>query len=376
MPQTQPRDQRFFIDHVPLKIIQDYIFRNFGREVQLSGPTRLWLTSGEDNAKDGSLGENSFKGLEQSGFKLTENLGATSYYCQSLLSPSPIKPPSPSPRIFKIGNQTWDASRPKVMGILNITPDSFFDGGEFCKEDQWQEQIKKMVDQGVDLFDLGGESTRPGAESVDAQTQIQRILPVLTWIKQNYTIPVSIDTKLAQVARPCLQKGADMINDVSGLSEADKLIAVVKEFKASYGLMHTQKTPKDMQEKPFYENCLLEVRNFLQKGLDKCISCGLERDKIILDPGIGFGKTFEHNLDLLNFLGAFTSLGSLVLLGTSNKSFIGTALDKDTKDRQNGSLATNVLGRVRGADLFRVHDVKATKEALQMTEFYLNPKEQ
>ncbi|MDX2472047.1 MAG: dihydropteroate synthase [SAR324 cluster bacterium] len=369
MPPTQPKGQKFYVDGVPINVIEDYILRNFGHKLQLSAPTRLWLSSG-DVPSTQKFGEGAFAGT-----KATSRLGVTSFYAQSLKHPNlePQIEDSHAPRIFKVGNQTWDGRQPKVMGILNITPDSFFDGGEFYKKDQWQGQITKMIAQGADMLDLGGESTRPGAEAVAPKEQIQRILPVLTWIKQNFDIPVSIDTRLSEVARPCLEKGADMINDVSALSEGAELISLVKEFNASYGLMHSQNKPKDMQEKPFYENCLLEVRNFLQKGLDTCISSGLGRDKILLDPGIGFGKTFEHNLDLLNFLGAFGSLGSLVLLGTSNKSFIGQALQKETKDRQNGSLATQVLGRIRGADLFRVHDVAATKEALQMTELYINP---
>ena len=273
---------------------------------------------------------------------------------------------------FKAGSGSWEAeSGPLVMGVLNLTPDSFYDGGRYVKESDWQAQVVKMIAEGVDIIDLGGESTRPGSRSVEAEEQLRRILPALRWIKERYDIPLSIDTGLVTVARPCLEAGAAIINDVSGLAAGTEMLDLLKQFDASYILMHCQGTPKTMQDAPIYENCLLEVWDFLKTMRARCVAGGIEKEKILLDPGIGFGKSVENNLDLLNFLQGLGSLGSQIMLGTSNKSFMGKLFDLPEDQRFNVSLATQVMGLVQGAKVFRVHEVGPTKEALNMTRYYL-----
>jgi len=272
---------------------------------------------------------------------------------------------------FRVQGLDWQAGDPRVMGILNLTPDSFYDGGRYQEPLAWQTQAKKLVAEGVAILDLGAESTRPGAKPVSAEEQWQRIEPVLRWIRQELGVPVSVDTRLVAVAAKALAAGAQVINDVSGLSAGKEMIELVARHQAGYVLMHSQGTPETMQQAPHYGNALQEVLEFLQKGRDRCLAWGLTQEQIVLDPGIGFGKALVHNLDLLRFGSAFTQLGSLVMLGSSNKSLFGQALGLAPEARQPASLATQVLGLPQGVSLFRVHEVAPVAQALAMTKLYL-----
>ncbi len=262
------------------------------------------------------------------------------------------------------------SQNPLVMGVLNLTPDSFYDGGRYQSLEAWQGQARKMVEEGADLLDLGAESTRPGADPVEAKEQLQRLLPPLEWIKANYSIPLSIDTGSVEVAATCLQKGAHLINDVTGLSGGTAMLDLLVQYRAGYLLMHCQKQPKTMQDNPQYQNPLLEVRGFLQQGLGRLIRHGVKPEQVLVDPGIGFGKTFKDNQTLLAGLQAFAGFGAALALGTSNKSFIGQWLGLPAENRLFGSLTTQVLGRLAGALVFRVHEVGPTRHALDMCSFY------
>jgi len=270
----------------------------------------------------------------------------------------------------------YAAVRPQVMGILNLTPDSFYDGGLYQETDQALAQAQRMIDEGADWLDLGGESTRPGSESVTTEEEIKRILPALKAIKSRWSIPLSVDTTKPSVAKAALEAGASMINDVSGLSGGEEMLHWVRHFDAGYVLMHTQGTPKSMQVAPTYRNPVLDVAEFFEQRLALCQQSGLPKNRILLDSGIGFGKLLGHNLELLRMHSVWGSLGCQTLLGTSNKSFISKALEIDPLERQSASLATQVLGFQEGAQFFRVHQVKETRQALDMAWAYQNIQEE
>lgn len=274
------------------------------------------------------------------------------------------------PPPFLAGEHSFEFGKPRVMGILNLTPDSFYDGGEYLEAGKLAKRIRRMIEEGADLLDLGGESTRPGSKPVEASEQIRRILPALETITAHWSIPVSVDTSDLEVARVCLEKGASIVNDVSGLSEGAAMARLVAKHKAGYVLMHTQGRPETMQEAPSYEAPLLELMRFFRAKCRALEAEGVDPASILLDPGIGFGKLLVHNLDLLRFLPAFLGLGKQLLLGTSNKSFLGQVLGKEKDQRLYGTLATQVMGFARGASFFRVHEVGPTQDALKMTELY------
>lgn len=280
--------------------------------------------------------------------------------------------PKKAPK-FRVRDQVWDGSFPKIMAILNITPDSFFDGGKYYGLDDYSDVAAQLIEEGADIIDIGGESTRPGSLPVEADEEIERVLPAVTQIRRRFNIPISVDTVKPKVAKSVLAAGADMINDTSGLSEDSELPDVIREFNGSYCLMHTQGTPEKMQQNPVYDDVLAEIYEFFLKKLMICSNRGLANDKICIDPGIGFGKNLEHNLNLLRFLTVFTPLNRSILLGTSNKSFIGKMLGGEMDERLSGSLVTQVMGWLKGAEIFRVHDVKATKDALKMAMVYTKP---
>jgi dihydropteroate synthase len=271
---------------------------------------------------------------------------------------------------FKISDKVWTKDKARVMAILNITPDSFFDGGKYFSSEHYDEIAQKLIDEGADIIDIGGESSRPGSQSVSIEEEIKRVLPAVEQIRKRFRIPISVDTVKPEVAEKVLEAGADMINDISGLSAGDRMVNVVSRYKASYCLMHIQGTPDRMQQSPGYTDIVAEVYRFLRKRLKICMDGGISQDKICIDPGIGFGKKFDHNLSLLRFLPAFSNLNHLILLGTSNKSFIGQALNREVEDRTAGSIATQVMGWVKGATIFRVHNVRSTRDALEMTKCY------
>lgn len=256
--------------------------------------------------------------------------------------------------------------RPLIMGILNVTPDSFSDGGKFSGLNDALQQIELMLSEGVDIIDIGGESTRPGSEPVAAGEQIRRVVPVIEAIRQqlNSDILISIDTTLSEVAKAALDAGADIINDVSGGREDQVILTLAAETGAPIILMHSQGTPKTMQDSPHYENAVQEVLDALNESIDAALKAGVKKEAIAVDPGIGFGKRKQDNLDLLAHLDRFVATGFPVLLGTSRKRFMGTICDvTEPSELVTATAVTTALGVMAGVRMFRVHDVKENRQA-------------
>lgn len=259
--------------------------------------------------------------------------------------------------------------RPLVMGILNVTPDSFSDGGRYTQEKALSLQVRAMLDSGADILDVGGESTKPYAEPVSEDEELRRVLPAIASIRAMHgSIPVSIDTTKAEVARQALQAGADIINDVSGLRFDAEMIRVAIAHEAPVILMHMRKTPKDMQDEPVYDDVVQEITDFLAERISWATQQGLKRERIIVDPGLGFGKTVEHNLTILKNLRAFKNLGCPLLIGHSRKSFIGKILPLETQDRDLATALISSYCATQGADILRVHDVEKTVQAVRLHE--------
>ncbi len=262
-----------------------------------------------------------------------------------------------------------------LMGILNVTPDSFSDGGAYLSPGVAVDHALRMIDEGADIIDVGPESTRPGAEPVSANVQIQRAVPVIEGIRRHdRSVTISIDTRLAEVAGSAIQAGANMVNDVSALRDDDGLVDVVASSGVDLVLMHMRGRPAEMQcgGGPVYDNVIDEIVSFLGERVAHAESCGVDRDKIIVDPGIGFGKQAEDNLRILRQLRRFTQIGPPVLVGASRKRFIGGVLSIDEpSDRLAGSLACAVMAVMNGASILRVHDVKETAEVARMCEAVL-----
>ncbi|HEX8259413.1 MAG TPA: dihydropteroate synthase [Rubrobacteraceae bacterium] len=257
---------------------------------------------------------------------------------------------------------------PVLMGILNVTPDSFSDGGEFFGVKPAVVQAEKMLDEGAHIIDLGGESTRPGSDPVSPEEELRRVLPVVRGILESRPeTKISIDTYRASTAEAALDAGARVVNDVTALQGDSRMAGLVAERGCPVVLMHMLGEPKSMQRDPRYDDVVREVRDFLVGRVEYAISAGVREENVILDPGIGFGKILRHNLELLNGLNVFVELGFSVLVGASRKSFLGKILGSDaTGDRLFGTVATNVIAYERGATLFRVHDIRANKEALEV----------
>ena len=257
---------------------------------------------------------------------------------------------------------------PVLMGILNVTPDSFSDGGEFFGVKPAVVQAEKMLDEGAHIIDLGGESTRPGSDPVSPEEELRRVLPVVRGILESRPeTKISIDTYRASTAEAALDAGARVVNDVTALQGDSRMAGLVAERGCPVVLMHMLGEPKSMQRDPRYDDVVREVRDFLVGRVEYAVSAGVREENVILDPGIGFGKTLRHNLELLNGLNVFVELGFFVLVGASRKSFLGKILGSDaTGDRLFGTVATNVIAYERGATLFRVHDIRANKEALEV----------
>lgn len=257
--------------------------------------------------------------------------------------------------------------QPRLMGILNVTPDSFSDGGKFSNPDDAVRHANDMVRQGADILDIGGESTRPGADYVDINDEISRTAPVILAIRKKLDVPISIDTRKSAVAKAALDAGADLINDVAAFTHDPTLIHLVAQRNAPVCLMHAQGDPKTMQDKPCYDNVLLDVYDFLEEKIMAAEAAGIPRTRIIIDPGIGFGKTAQHNLTLLANISLFHSLGCVILLGASRKKFIGDITgEKSAKDRVSGSVCVAQTATSQGVQLLRVHDIKETKQAIAM----------
>ena len=266
---------------------------------------------------------------------------------------------------MKIGNREFDVkNKTYIMGILNVTPDSFSDGGKWNDMDHALKHTEAMIAEGADILDIGGESTRPGHTPVGAQEEIERILPVIESVKGRFDIPISVDTYKGCVAEEALKHGADLINDIWGLKYDPEMAPVIARYQAPCCLMHN----KDNTE---YNNFIVDMLAETQECVNIAKRAGIADDKIILDPGVGFGKTYEMNLMTMDNLELFRKLGYPVLLGTSRKSMIGLALDLPVDQRVEGTLATSVIGVMKGCACVRVHDIKENKRVIQMTEAIL-----
>ncbi len=261
------------------------------------------------------------------------------------------------------------SSRTHVMGILNVTPDSFSDGGLFAGREDAVAHGREMAAAGADIIDIGGESTRPGAHPLTEDEELRRILPVIERLSDEIAVPISVDTYKAAVAKKALQSGASIVNDISGLRFSPDMAKVAADFGAAVIIMHIKGTPRDMQQNPVYADVIGEILSYLEEGIEIAEKAGVDRQKIMIDPGIGFGKTLEHNLTILNRLEEFRALGRPVVLGTSRKKFIGTVLGVPEPDRRvYGTAATIAIGIERGASVVRVHDVRAMVQVARMTD--------
>lgn len=266
---------------------------------------------------------------------------------------------------FLLGERTW------IMGVVNVTPDSFFDGGLYFDKEKAVEQGLKLASEGADIIDIGGESTRPGSDPVPREEEIRRVIPVISALRQKIDVLISIDTTKCEVAQAALDAGADMINDISSFRFDPRMADLAAQNNAGVILMHMKGKPKTMQADPFYEDLLEEVKSFLKERLENAQASGIKKEKIIIDPGIGFGKRLEDNLALINNLSFLEELGRPVLIGISQKSFIGKILNLPPEERLEGTIASAVLSIVRGAHILRVHDLEAINRAVLVTEAIL-----
>lgn len=253
----------------------------------------------------------------------------------------------------------------QIMGILNVTPDSFSDGGKYTKLDNALRQVEQMIEDGASIIDIGGESTRPGAADVLLADELERTIPVVKAIKQRFDVCVSIDTSKAQVMAEALDCGVDLINDVRALQN-EGCLDVVAKSNVPVCLMHMQGQPRTMQSAPQYTDLLADITDFFQQRISVCQQAGIEKERLILDPGFGFGKTLEQNYQLLAQLEYFKTLGLPILSGTSRKSMIGNLLNRPPEERLAGSVTTAVIAIQNGASIIRVHDVKETMDALKI----------
>jgi len=265
--------------------------------------------------------------------------------------------------VLNCNGRTLDLSVPQVMGILNITPDSFSDGGCFLSLSAAIDHASRMIKEGAAIIDIGGESTRPGAEELTVQQELDRVLPVVEALSSRFSVPLSVDTSKPEVMRESVAAGAGMINDVRALA-ADGAIELIAKLGVPVCLMHMQGQPRTMQQQPRYENVVAEVCSFLKTRAETAIENGIAAEMIVLDPGFGFGKTLEHNRHLLNSLATLTELGYPILVGVSRKSMIGSLLGLPADQRLYGSLAAAVIAVREGAKLVRAHDVRPTLEAI------------
>ncbi len=268
-----------------------------------------------------------------------------------------------------LGNKT------KIMGVVNLTPDSFSGDGLYQKsevrsqksEDDIIDFVERMVKDGADIIDVGGQSSRPGARPVSVKEELRRTLPVIKRLRNKIKVPLSIDTYRPEVAKACLDNGASIVNDITGLRDP-KMVKVAAKYKCGVVIMHMKGMPKTMQDNPRYKSLIDEIIEYLKRAINRVLDCGIDREKIIIDPGIGFGKTLQHNLSILNNLDEFKVLGRPILVGPSRKSFIGTILNLPPKERIFGTVSSCVLAVKNGAHIVRVHDIKQVKEAVRVMD--------
>ena len=267
--------------------------------------------------------------------------------------------------LFNCGKFHLNLNRPHVMGIVNVTPDSFSDGGKFANASLAIEHALSLIEQGADILDIGGESTRPNSAPVGLQEELDRVIPVIEGLVKQINIPLSIDTYKPQVMQAAIAAGASIVNDVCAFQESGA-VEVVAASNAGVCLMHMQGTPQTMQINPQYNDVVAEVKAFLQQRLEVCVEAGIVKNRILLDPGFGFGKTRAHNISLIQHLASFASLGQPLLVGLSRKSVLGQVTGNDVDARLYASVAASVISAMVGAKILRVHDVKATVEALKV----------
>ena len=271
-----------------------------------------------------------------------------------------------TPMEFHLKGQRLGLDRPLLMGIVNVTPDSFFDGGRFCDPHRAVAHALRLVEEGADLLDIGAESTRPGALPVDVQEERRRLVPVVAAVAKAVSVPISVDTSKSEVARAAIDAGAIMVNDVTALRGDSAMVDVVAQAGAGLVLMHMQGTPDTMQHAPRYDDVVGEVAQFLAERIRFAIDHGVAKDRIVVDPGIGFGKTLGHNLDLLANLRVFTELGYPLLVGPSRKGFIGQLTDQSVEARGWGTAGVVALAVEQGANILRVHDVGPMKDVAKV----------
>jgi len=271
------------------------------------------------------------------------------------------------------GRSILDGSAPraKIMGVVNVTPDSFSDGGRWGTPELAAEHASRLVNDGADLLDIGGESSRPGSDPVPLDEELRRVIPAVEAIA-GLKVPISVDTTKAEVARLAIRAGASIINDITGLTGDPAMVRVASETGAGVVLMHMAGTPKTMQAEPFYRDVVAEVHNYLAIRIEALETAGIPRDRIAIDPGIGFGKTFEHNLELLRNLRRFATLGCAILVGTSRKRFLGTITGRGVDERLIASVVSSLAAAEHGADVVRVHDVAAMSDAIKVWEAMIN----
>jgi dihydropteroate synthase len=261
-----------------------------------------------------------------------------------------------------LGEKTW------IMGVINITPDSFSDGGLYFDRKEAVKRGMELVKQGADILDVGGESTRPGSDAISPEEELKRILPVISEIREKTDVLISVDTTKSEVAEAALEAGADIINDISAFRFDDRMPLIAIETSAPVILMHMKGVPKTMQSNPYYEDLFQEIRCFLEERIATAEAYGIKKENIIIDPGIGFGKSLEHNLSIINNLNFLEELARPILVGISRKSFIGKILNLPPQERVEGTIASAVLSVLKGAHILRVHDVEPVKRAITVAE--------
>jgi len=258
--------------------------------------------------------------------------------------------------------------RTHIMGVVNVTPDSFSDGGHYFETDKAVEYGLQMARDGADIIDIGGESTRPYSKSISVAEETDRVIPVIEALCKEITTPISIDTCKARVAEEALKAGASVINDISALRFDEKMAQTAAEAGVPVIVMHMKGAPGSMQDNPVYKNLISEILDFLRDAVDRCESAGIRRDLTVVDPGIGFGKTFDHNLQIIRDLAQFKVIGCPVLIGPSNKAFIGHILEREPHERDTGTMAAVAASVMNGADMVRVHNVKKAVETIKIID--------
>lgn len=267
---------------------------------------------------------------------------------------------------LEIGTRTY------IMGVLNLTPDSFYDGGKYSSLNKALKHVEQMIDEGADIIDVGGESTRPGSLAISLEEECQRVIPIIKEINKSFDTIISIDTTKSGVAYEALKEGASIVNDISGLKFDDKIADVAREFDAALVLTHTSSRPEDMQDHTDYTSLLDDIIGALKTSIVMAVKKGIDNQSILIDPGFGFGKTAQQNLMLLKNLSRLLELGKPILIGTSNKSFIGQTLDAEIDQRTQGTAATVAIGILNGASIVRVHDISYMKQVSKMVDAVLN----